>query len=99
MKKDKNSCCNQHPDHSKQLSRLNRASGQIEGVKRMIKERKYCPDIITQLQAVRSAIKAVEANILDSHISECVRGAVTSSDKKEVSKKIEELIKIYKKKG
>jgi len=98
MKKNK-SCCNQHPDHSKQISRLNRASGQIDGVRKMIEDRKYCPDIITQLQAARSAIKAVEANILSTHISECVRSAVLSKDKNNAEKKISELIKLFKKKN
>jgi DNA-binding FrmR family transcriptional regulator len=48
MRKSKKvDCCDkQHPDHSKELSRLNRVSGQIEGVKRMIGEREYCPDIL-----------------------------------------------------
>ena len=38
MKSKKVDCCDKklHPDHSKELSRLNRVSGQIEGVKRMI---------------------------------------------------------------
>ena len=94
----KNNCCKIHPDHSKQIPRLNRASGQINGVIKMIEDNKYCPDIITQLQAIRSAVKAVEANILDAHISNCVRDAVLSDKESDANKKIEELIKIFKKK-
>ncbi len=94
----KNKCHSEHPDHTKQIARLNRASGQITGVVKMIEERKYCPDIITQLQAVRSAIKAVEANILDAHISNCVRDAVLSKKESEAREKIDELVKIFKKK-
>lgn len=92
----KNDCHGEHPDHSKQVARLNRASGQINGVLKMIEERKYCPDIITQLQAVRSAVKAVEANILDSHISNCVREAVLSKQESKAREKIDELVKIFK---
>ena len=91
-------CCHekQHPDHSKELSRLNRISGQIEGIKRMIEERRYCPDILTQLRAIRSAIRALEGNILEIHLGSCVTDAGLSKDKKEKQKKLAELVELFK---
>ena len=89
-------CCSDFPDHSKETKRLNRASGQIEGVKRMIDERNYCPDIIAQLRAVRSAVKAVEANILARHLESCVRQSMESNNEKDSQEKIEELIQLFK---
>lgn len=90
-------CCeNSHPDHVKQVASLNRAAGQIEGVKRMISERKYCPDILTQLRAARSALKSVEANILEAHLGACVEDAFASGNKKSQAKKISELKDIFK---
>ena len=58
--------CNQHkhPDYKHEIPKLNRAIGQLEGVKKMINEHRYCPDILTQLKAARCAIKAIEKNIL-----------------------------------
>ena len=89
-------CCDtEHPSHRKQLSRLNRASGQIEGVKRMIEERRYCPEILTQLKAIRSALKSLEGEILRTHLATCVSDALSSSKKSEKEKKIEELIDIF----
>ena len=61
-----------HPSHEKQLPRLNRIAGQVKGVKKMIKERRYCPDILTQLHAIRLAIRNLEIQILDLHLLQCV---------------------------
>jgi DNA-binding FrmR family transcriptional regulator len=61
-----------NPCHQKELSRLNRISGQMEGIKKMIEDKRYCPEILIQLKAVRSAIKSVESNILKTHLEHCV---------------------------
>jgi len=93
-------CCEQmktqHPSHNKQLSHLNRVSGQIEGVKRMIEEGRYCPDILNQLHAIRSAIKSIELRILDTHLSRCVTDACLSHDQEEQRKKIDEIRELIK---
>jgi len=90
-------CCEaKHPDHSKQNGNLNRAIGQLEAVKRMIEERKYCPDILTQIRAARSALKSVEASILEAHLGACVEDAFTSANAKNQKKKISELKEIFK---
>jgi DNA-binding FrmR family transcriptional regulator len=91
-------CCDQikkeHPSHHKQLANLNRVSGQIEGVKKMIEEERYCPEIINQLHAIRSAIKSIELRILDVHLSDCVAEACLSHDFEEQRKKIDEIRKL-----
>lgn len=91
-------CCNsnKHPDHSKEISRLNRISGQIEGVKKMIEERRYCPDILTQLRAVASATKSLEASVLEAHLGSCVADAFKSDKVEEQKEKISELVKLFK---
>ncbi len=81
-----------NPSHLENMPRLNRISGQIEGVKKMIEDGRYCPDIIIQLRAIRSAIKAVEANILKKHLQHCVAQSFTEKDK---DKKIEELKMLF----
>lgn len=85
-----------HPCHSKDLPRLNRASGQLEGVKKMIDEGRYCPDILTQIRAIRSALKSVEANILERHLAGCVTDAMQKGSKKEQEKKLAEIKEIFK---
>jgi DNA-binding FrmR family transcriptional regulator len=82
-------------DHAQEIPRLNRIVGQVEGVKRMIDAQRYCPDILTQLRAVRAAIRAVEANLLENHLRACVVEAFQSADTKEKKEKIAELKEIY----
>ncbi|HHT9120728.1 MAG TPA: metal-sensitive transcriptional regulator, partial [Candidatus Hypogeohydataceae bacterium YC41] len=46
--------------HDTQLLRLKRIEGQIRGVQKMIENRRYCVDIITQLQSISAAIARVQ---------------------------------------
>lgn len=85
-----------HPCHDKDLPRLNRVSGQIDGVKKMIEDGRYCPDILTQLRAIRSALKSVEANVLERHLAGCVSEAIKSGTKKQQEKKLAEIKEMFK---
>ncbi len=85
-----------HPDHSKLISRLNRIEGQIGGVKKMIEERRYCLDILAQTRAMQSALKAVEAEILNTHLAHCVKDALHSRDAAAVDQKLAEIVKVFK---
>lgn len=78
------------------LNRMNYLSGHLEGVKKMIKDDKYCIDIILQTEAVIKAIKKVNQYILESHLNTCVTEAIRGKDRKERKKKIEELLEIFK---
>ena len=80
-----------HPDHSEYISRLNRAQGQIEGITRMISERRYCVEILVQFRAAMSALRNVEASIFESHLHHCVTSVLRSKDRKQVDQKIREL--------
>lgn len=86
-----------NPDHTKQISRLNRIIGQLEGVKNMIVEGAYCPDILMQTKAAKSALRSLEGLILEKHIRHCVSHAAQSRDRDEIDCKIEELIELFKK--
>lgn len=83
----------EHPSHIDNIPRLNRISGQIEGIKKMIEDGRYCPEIISQLRAVRAAVKAVESNILQKHLQHCVAQSFASTEDKD--KKIEELKMLF----
>ena len=54
------------------MPRLNRVSGQINGIKKMIDEGRSCADILVQLRAVSSAIKAIESNLLFAYINQAI---------------------------
>ncbi len=85
-----------HPDHSKLIARLSRIEGQVGGVKKMIGERRYCLDILAQTRAAQSALKAVEAELLSTHLAHCVKDALHSHDEAEVDKKLAEIVKVFK---
>jgi DNA-binding FrmR family transcriptional regulator len=56
--------------------RLRRIEGQVRGIAKMIDEDKYCIDVLTQISAVNSALRAVALNLLDEHLGHCVSRAV-----------------------
>ena len=56
------------PAHAPRLKRLNRIEEQVRGLARMVEDDRYCIDIITQIAAVRAALKSVEQDILKDHI-------------------------------
>lgn len=81
------------PCHKGEIPRLNRVIGQLEGIKKMIETHRYCPDILIQLRAVRSAIRAVEGNILKAHLQSCVAQSFESHIDRD--QKIEELKQLF----
>lgn len=83
--------------HEENLPRIRRIAGQVQGVQRMIEEKKYCIDIVTQIQAARSALRAVELRILQKHMSHCVQDAFTSGSPREAGEKMDELLRVMKK--
>lgn len=52
--------------------RLNRAIGQLNGVKAMLEDNRYCGDVLTQLAAAESAVHRVSEMILRNHMQTCV---------------------------
>ena len=50
-------------------ARLRRIEGQVGGLLRMVEEDRYCVDVLTQINAVRSALHKVEEQILRDHVS------------------------------
>ncbi len=83
-----------HAEHGEQLARLRRIEGQVRGVIRMVEERRYCMDILTQLRAVRAAVRRTEERILREHVEHCVVGAIRSGRKREQAEKIDELFDV-----
>ena len=77
------------------LKRLNRIAGQVRGLAGMVEDDRYCIDILTQLSAVRAALRKVEDEILRDHVNHCVAGAIKSGNKTDKRKKIDELMQVF----
>ncbi|MCB0362200.1 MAG: metal-sensitive transcriptional regulator [Bdellovibrionales bacterium] len=86
----------ENPDHTKQVAALNRVIGQLEAVKKMMIDRKYCPDIIHQIRAARGGLVSAEVMVLATHISNCVRDAIQSGDEVVIEEKAQEVSKYVK---
>ncbi|GLK79101.1 metal-sensitive transcriptional regulator [Methylopila turkensis] len=74
--------------------RLGRIEGQVRGIARMLEEDRYCIDVVTQISAVRAALKRVEEEILKDHVGHCVENAIQSGDKDEQRQKVAELVNV-----
>ncbi len=83
--------------HAKDLPRINRIAGQVSGVKKMIEEQRYCPEILTQLRAIRAAIKGLEASILERHLGHCLTDSLKSGNEADIKERVEELKTLFKK--
>jgi DNA-binding FrmR family transcriptional regulator len=67
------------------LKRLGRIEGQVD---------RYCIDIVTQISAVRAALRKAEEEILRDHVGHCVEGAIASGNKGDQRRKIAELMDV-----
>ncbi len=79
------------------VNRLNRIEGQVRGITKMVEEDRYCIDILTQMQAVKSALSKVESQILKDHAACCVAEAISSGDEGEQKEKFDELVDLFEK--
>jgi DNA-binding FrmR family transcriptional regulator len=85
MHKDAKSSC---------LKRLGRIEGQVRGISRMVEENRYCIDVITQISAVRAALRRVEEEVLRDHVAHCVEEAIASGNAGEQRRKVAELMEV-----
>ena len=70
-------CAHKHTPRSDELKRdvemrINRAVGQLNGIKAMVADDRYCGDVLTQLAAVEKAVKAISREIMQDHLETCV---------------------------
>ena len=74
--------------------RLGRIEGQVRGLSKMVEEDRYCIDIVTQISAVRAALRRVEEEVLKDHVAHCVEHAISSGDAEDQRRKVAELLEI-----
>ena len=94
------SCCCHHKatPRSQQMQddlqkRLNRVIGQLNGVKSMIDDNRYCGDVLTQLAAAESAVHSISAILLQNHLETCVVERVQAGD----TEVVDEVMGLFKK--
>ena len=68
-------------EEKKELTtRINRIIGQMNGVKRMLEEDRYCEDVLVQLAAIDKAIRGLTALILTRHMHSCIVQDIQNGD-------------------
>lgn len=85
-----------HMQHKEQIVFLKRIEGQIRGIQKMIEDKRYCVDILTQLHSIVGAIFSVEDKILDRHLQGCVSQALKGKSDIEKQNKIDEILQLLK---
>ncbi|MCH8075875.1 MAG: metal-sensitive transcriptional regulator [SAR324 cluster bacterium] len=83
-----------YPNHEEQLNRLSKIEGQLRGVRRMIEDRRYCIDIISQIKAINAALKQVRMGVLEKHIHHCVAESLNSRKPELFEEKVTEIIDV-----
>ena len=87
----------QSTTHEEQLQFLRKIEGQIGGIQKMIQEKRYCVDILTQIRSIIGALYRVENEIFRKHLDGCVVQALKGKSEAEKQKKIEDVMELIEK--
>lgn len=102
MEKEKCCHCSQRKkerspeEYKKLIHRLNRIEGQIRGIKGMVENNAYCPDILIQSAAVNAAINAFNKALLANHIRTCVADDIRNGKDEVIDELVVTLQKLMK---
>ena len=79
-------------DKKQLINRLNRISGQINGISKMIENDAYWNDVLIQLSAVKNSIKSLSTLVLENHLYTCIARDLENGN----LDSIDELISLFK---
>lgn len=96
-------CCGCHKtkertekEYKDLINRLSRIEGQVRGIRRMLDEDCYCPDIMTQVAAVNAALTSFNKVLLANHIRTCVANDIRQGNDETIDELITTLGKVMK---
>jgi DNA-binding FrmR family transcriptional regulator len=64
-------------------NRLRRIEGQVRGVRKMVDEDRWCPDVLVQIAAIRAALDKVALGLADGHVQHCISEAAGSEKRRQ----------------
>ncbi len=82
--------CISEDEKKKLIVRLNRISGQINGLGKMIEQDRECIDVLNQIVSAQAALRGVWKQVVRGHLSHCVADAIKKD--KHSDEIIEELV-------
>ena len=68
--------------------------GQLNGIRKMVEENRYCGEVLVQVSAVESAVRAFGYQILEEHLATCVSEKIKAGDESIVSETVELIKKL-----
>ena len=80
---------------TKIINRLKSIEGHVRGVEKMIDEGAYCIDVVTQIDAIQSALNKVSGLVLDKHLHTCVTTAIRGDNPAERERVIDEIMGVF----
>ena len=78
------------------INRLSRIEGQVRGIKKMVENNAYCPDILIQVSAVNAALNSFNKVLLSNHIKTCVEEDIRAGREEAVDELVVTLQKLMK---
>ena len=102
MEENNKCCCGQKKkerspeEFIKLIHRLNRIEGQIRGIRNMLENDAYCPDILIQSAAVNAAVNAFNKELLASHIRSCVANDIRAGHDEVIDELVSTMQKLMK---
>lgn len=98
---NKDCCCKKTKQRSEEeykslIHRLNRIEGQIRGIRGMVEQSAYCPDILIQSAAVTAAMNAFNRELLSNHIRTCVVKDIQAGNEEVIDELVTTLQKLMK---
>ena len=92
-------CCHKTKERSEKeykdlINRLSRIEGQVRGIKKMVENNAYCPDILIQVSAVNAALNSFNKVLLANHIRTCVSEDIRAGKDETVDEMVTTLQKL-----
>ena len=78
------------------MNRLNRIEGQIRGIRSMVENGAYCPDILVQSAAANAALNAFNKELLASHLRSCVAENIRAGNDEVIDELVRTMQKLMK---
>ncbi|NIM57975.1 MAG: metal-sensing transcriptional repressor [Candidatus Aminicenantes bacterium] len=83
--------------YEEDIVRLKRIEGQIIGIQKMILDKRYCIEFLTQLSSIVATIKSVEENIMYRHFRGCIQESFKNGSKEDRAEKLDEIKRLFRK--
>ena len=83
-------------DHQRQLPRLRRIEGQVRGLQQMLADKRYCLDVVHQIDAVAAALRRVQSDMVRDHLEALahaiVEGDLSDEERRELADEVASLM-------